>query len=102
MNNYYFALDNHNQVVSSSLSCLSLFYNLVNSLEQLTLFNYQPLTNIISIDIPIINGIRAGDPHEDSSNLPPLQNKMSGYQLATLTLNDDNLKICYLQLPYEA
>lgn len=99
INNYYFCLDQDQNVVSSSPILLSLLYNLVTETTNNNLvINYQPLTTPANVSFKIINGIRATG-SDDNASLPPLPTSVSGLKIADLLINNNQYQIINFALP---
>lgn len=99
INNYYFCLDQAQNVVSSSPVLLSLLYDLITKTTNNDLvINYQPLTTPANVSFKIINGIRATGSDDDTS-LPPLPTSVSGLKIADLLINNNQYQIINFALP---
>lgn len=100
INNYYFCLDQAQNVVSSSPVLLSLLYDLVTQTTNDNLvINYQPLTTPTNVSFKIINGIRATGSNDNDTSLPPIPTSVSGLKIADLLINNNQYQIINFALP---
>ena len=100
INNYYFCLDQEQNVVSSSTVLLSLLYDLITKTTNNNLVvNYQPLTTPANVSFKIINGIRATGSNDNDESLPPIPTSVSGLKIADLLINNQEYQIVNFALP---